>query len=140
MSKLTLYAFLTVTALALFLLTHFTLNRTASEPTGLYRITSAAPGRNALVLLKDPLKRLVGLPGDAIRMAPEGVYVNGRLLPGSAVPPGSPYPHYAYGSFRLAPDQYLVLGDHPLSWDSRYTGPIPGSLISSTVEPFWTRP
>jgi signal peptidase I len=139
MTRIAVYGSLALTIAALYLLTHFTLNATASEPIGLYRISSKSLTRNALVLLKDPLKRLVGLPGDEIRMAPEGVYVNDQLIPKSAVPPGSPYPHYAYGTFRLAPDQYLVLGDHTRSWDSRYVGPVPSSLIASTVEPFWTQ-
>jgi type IV secretory pathway protease TraF len=72
MSKIALYTFLALTMAALYALTHFTLNATASEPVGLYRITNKPPTRNALVLLKDPLKRLVGLPGDQICMAPEG--------------------------------------------------------------------
>jgi signal peptidase I len=139
MTKVVLYTFLALTTIALYALTHFTLNGTASEPIGLYRITSKPPTRDALVLLKDPLKRLVGVPGDQIRMAPEGVYVNDHLIPKSAVPPGSPYLHYAYGTFTLAPDQYVILGDHTRSWDSRYVGPIPSSLIASTVEPFWTQ-
>ena len=138
MNRIISYAFLALTASALYLVTHFTYNASPSVPTGLYRITRRAPSRNALVLLKDPLKRLVGMPGDWIRMAPEGVYVNGRLIPKSAVPTGSPYPHYPYGTLRLAPDQYLVLGNHPLSWDSRYEGPIPGSLLATIVEPLWT--
>ena len=139
MSKIALYSFLALTMAALYVLTHFTLNSTASEPIGLYRITSKPPARDALVLLKDPLKRLAGVPGDQIRMAPEGVYVNGHLIANSAVPSGAPYPHYPYGTFTLAPDQYLVLGNHDRSWDSRYEGPIPESLIASTVEPFWTQ-
>jgi signal peptidase I len=138
-SKTLLYISLAVTFALLFALTHLTLNQSPSEPVGLYRITSESLGRNALVLLKDPLKRVAGVPGDDVRMAPEGVYVNGRLIPESAVPADSPYTHYPYGTFKLAPDQYLVLGNHPLSWDSRYEGPIPSSLIASTVEPFWTR-
>jgi type IV secretory pathway protease TraF len=139
MTKTALYSFLALTTVALYLLTHFTLNGTASEPIGFYRITNKPLARDALVLLKDPLKRLVGVPGDEIRMAPKGVYVNGQLIPNSAVPPGSPYPHYQYGSFKLGPDQYFVLGNHPRSWDGRYEGPIPGSLIASTVQPFWTK-
>jgi len=139
MNKIILYICLAATTAALYLISNFTFNSSASEPVGLYHITSRPLTRNDLVLLKDPLKRLVGVPGDEIRMAPEGVYVNDQLIPNSAVPPGSPYPHYQYGSFKLGPDQYFVLGNHPRSWDGRYEGPIPGSLIASTVEPFWTK-
>jgi type IV secretory pathway protease TraF len=138
MNRIILYAFLALTGSALYLVTNFTYNSSASVPTGLYRVTRQVPSRNALVLLKDPLKRLVGMPGDWIRMAPEGVYVNGRLIPKSAVPTGSPYQHYPYGTYKLAPDQYLAMGQHPLSYDGRYEGPIPGSLLATTVEPVFT--
>jgi type IV secretory pathway protease TraF len=138
MSKPTLYVFLALTVTALVLLSHFTLNTSVSEPIGLYHVTAKPLRRGALVLLRDPLKRLVGMPGDEIRMAPEGVYVNGHLIPDSAVPTGSPYPHYPYGTYKLTPDQYWAMGQHPLSFDGRYTGPLPSSVVASTVEPFIT--
>jgi type IV secretory pathway protease TraF len=138
MSKATLYMLLALAGGALVLLIHFTLNTSVSEPIGLYRITAEPLHRGALVLLRDPLKRLVGMPGDEIRMAPEGVYVNGHLIPDSAVPTGAPYPHYPYGTYKLAPDQYWAMGQHPLSFDGRYIGPLPSSVVASTVEPFIT--
>jgi type IV secretory pathway protease TraF len=140
MTKLALYSFLTLSLTALYVLSHFTLNRSASEPVGLYRITGQPPARDALVLLKDPLKRVVGVPGDTIRTTAQGTWVNGRLIPNSSVPATAPYRPYPFGTLKLAPDQYWTLGQHPLSYDSRYAGPIPGSLIASRVEPVWTRP
>src|SRR5215469_17745170 len=138
MNKIILYICLAATTAALYLISNFTFNSSASEPVGLYHITSRPLTRNGLVLLRAPLKRLVGMPGDEIRMAPEGVYVNGQLVPDSAVPAGSPYPHYPYGTYKLAPDQYWAMGQHPLSFDGRYTGPLPSSVVASTVEPFIT--
>ena len=85
MTKAALYSFLAVTIVALYLLTHFTLNQSASEPAGLYRITTQPLARNALVLLKDPLKRLVGMPNDSIQVTAAGTYVNGKLVANSAV-------------------------------------------------------
>jgi type IV secretory pathway protease TraF len=140
MTKLALYSFLALSLTALYILSHFTLNRSASEPVGLYRITWQPPARNALVLLKDPLKRLVGVPGDTICTTAQGTFVNGRFIPNSGIPTAAPYRPYPFGTFKLAPDQYWTLGQHPLSYDSRYEGPIPGSLIASRVEPFWVRP
>jgi type IV secretory pathway protease TraF len=87
MNKIILYICLAATTAALYLISNFTFNSSASEPVGLYHITSRPLTRNGLVLLKDPLKRLVGVPGDEIRMAPEGVYVNDQLIANSAVPP-----------------------------------------------------
>ena len=139
MSKTALYAFLALTSAALFMLTHSILNLSPSEPVGLYRPTHVPFKRGALVLLRDPLKRLVAMPGDTIRTSGQGTFVNGHLIPNSGIPQGSPYRPYPFGTFTLAPDQYWTLGDHPLSYDSRYLGPIPGSLIASTAEPIWTK-
>jgi type IV secretory pathway protease TraF len=133
-----LYAFLAVTFSILLLLTHFTLNLSPSEPLGLYRIAHETLKRDRLVLLRDPLKRLAGMPGDRIRTSPEGTYINERLIPNSRISDSSPYRPYPFTAFVLEPDQYWVLGDHPLSYDSRYYGAVPGSLVASTVEPFIT--
>jgi type IV secretory pathway protease TraF len=140
MTKIALYSFLTLSLTTLYVLCNFTLNSSASEPVGFYRITGQAPARDALVLLKDPLKRLVGVPGDIIRTTAQGTWVNGRLIPNSSIPAMAPYRPYPFATFKLAPDQYWTLGQHPRSYDSRYQGPIPGSLIASRVEPFWTKP
>jgi type IV secretory pathway protease TraF len=137
MSKTALWTFLGLVTAALYVLTHFTLNLSPSEPVGLYRPTAGAFKRGSLVLLRDPLKRLAGVPGDTIRTAPEGSYINGKLILNSEIPKGSPYHPYPFQTFKLAPDQYWTLGDHQLSWDSRYLGPIPGSLIASTIQPVW---
>jgi type IV secretory pathway protease TraF len=138
MTKTALYTFLAIIVAALYLVTHFTLNESQSEPIGLYRPTHSPFKRGSLVLLKDPLKRVVGMPGDCIRTTREGTYVNTRLVPDSGIPAGSPYRPYPFTILILGPDQYWVLGDHRLSYDSRYYGPVPGSLIASTVEPFYT--
>jgi type IV secretory pathway protease TraF len=87
--------------------------------------------------MREPLKRLVGLPGDHIRVTPEGTYVNDHLIPNSAVPAGSPYQHFPYMTFTLVEYQYWLLGNNPLSWDSRYVGPFPATLVSTSVRPVW---
>jgi type IV secretory pathway protease TraF len=106
-------------------------------PTGIYEITDEPLHRDSFVLVREPLKRLVGLPGDHIRVAAEGTYINGRLIPNSAVPKGSPYLHYPYVTMTLVEDQYWLLGSNPLSWDSRYVGPFPATLVSTSVRPVW---
>jgi type IV secretory pathway protease TraF len=122
-----------------YLLTHFTLNWSASLPTGLYHITHDSIRHGSLVLLKNPLKEIVAVPGDTVQWDTQGVSVNGRLLKNSAVPSDSPYPPYPYTTLKLAADQYLAMGTNPLSYDGRYLGPTPASLIASTVQPFWTQ-
>jgi type IV secretory pathway protease TraF len=81
MSKTTLYIFLALTCAALYTLTHFTINSSPSEPTGLYRPTHEPLKRGALVLLKMPLKTIAALPGDQVDMTPTGIEINGKPLP-----------------------------------------------------------
>jgi len=123
----------------LFVLTHVTLNTSQSMPIGLYRITHSPFQRGALVLLKDPLKQIVAVPGDTVQWGMDGVYVNGTLLRNSGIPARSPYPPYPHMRLKLADGQYLMMAGNPLSYDGRYTGPIPESLIASTVQPLWIR-
>jgi type IV secretory pathway protease TraF len=137
MTKTALYIFLGLTMTALFVLTHFTLNQSASEPIGLYRPTHATLERGTLVLLRMPLKRIAALPGDHVRFSPEGVYVQGKLIPDSA--PELGIPHFPFGSYTVPADMFLGLAQNPDSWDGRYLGWMPESLISSTAQPVWTK-
>lgn len=106
-------------------------------PVGLYRLTNEDIHRGSLVLLKEPLKEIAAGPGDTVQWAADGVRVNGRLLKDSAVPTDSPYPPFPYTTLKLAEQQYLTMGRHPLSFDGRYSGPTPQSLIASTLQPVW---
>jgi len=112
-------------------------NTSASEPRGLWRITHEPLKRGSYVILKMPLKQIAALPGDTVRITPEGSYVNGNLRPGSAIPAGV-HQHYPFGTYVLTAGQLWLLGDHPLSWDSRYVGAIPESLVNATAEPLLT--
>jgi signal peptidase I len=123
---------------ALWFQSHYTLNESASEPLGWYQVMDRSLARNSLVLLRNPLKRLVGVPGDTVRFTPEGVYVNDHYITHSKVPDGSPYKPYDYGTYKLEEDQYLVMGDNILSLDARYYGPIGGVLVAKSVVPIWT--
>jgi type IV secretory pathway protease TraF len=111
----------------------------SAAPEGLYRISYQPLKRGSLVLLRNPLKQVVGLPGDTITFAPAGVYVNGALLPNSQIPARSPYKPFPFGTQRLAPGQYLLMGDNPLSFDGRYEGPQPGTLLKAVVSPVITK-
>ncbi len=136
------------------------LNLTASEPLGLYRlepVTSNQIPRGALAELCPPtwvtprafpfymqgncpgggkamLKMIVGVPWDRIRVAKDGVTINGVTLPDSAPRPRSnQYPGISLprlrGELVLRPGQYWVYGGgaRPAlaawSFDSRYFGP-----------------
>ena len=90
------------------------------------------------------IKRLVGLPGERIRISDGKVYADGRLL-GKA--DGIPDIHYtqpeagalataqvAGGEFLVGPEEYFGLGDNSsVSFDSRYWGCIPASGIYGKV-------
>ncbi len=136
----TLWLSLTLSLLAvtLFSILGFEGNLSRSEPRGIYQLTHALPRRGSYVVLKMPLKQIAGLPGDTVRVTPQGSYINGVLWPYSGIPDPPLITHYPFGTYRLRSGQYWVLGYHPLSWDSRYVGPIPSEMINSTVKPIWT--
>lgn len=78
---------------------------------------------------KSYIKRIVGLPGDRIRIERGKVYVNDVLLHESYVP-------HRFEDMRsvaetvVPPNEYWVMGDHrSISSDSRDFGPVERSLI-----------
>ena len=83
------------------------------------------------------LKRIVGVPGDSLRVG-EHVFVNGALL----VEPyahGSAAPAQYRGVHRLEPHQYFLLGDHrTASTDSRDFGPVAvGAIVGVAWLRYW---
>ena len=82
---------------------------------------NAAPARGDVALCRFPdragsyIKRVIGLPGETIRLENGQTFVNGQLLE-------EPFATPADADFEttLGADQYLVLGDNrPASYDSR---------------------
>ncbi|HET9838354.1 MAG TPA: signal peptidase I [Candidatus Angelobacter sp.] len=87
---------------------------------------------------KSFIKRVIGLPGDRIRIDFGRVFVNGRQLQEPYVPPdyqdAQSYPD------TVVPDNaYFVLGDHrSMSNDSRKIGPVMRSFIyGKAVFGYW---
>lgn len=88
--------------------------------------------RGDIVVLHDPLnpklsfiKRVIGLPGNRLKIVDGYVYINGKKLK-------EPYVPLKYRDHRsmmvgvIPPHEYFVMGDHrDISEDSRYFGPVP---------------
>ena len=142
------------------------LNSTGSLPLGLYRVSTAAEANLAEFCPPEPysglsvvrqyrnpgtchdgdsplLKPIVARPGDVVVLSKSGLQVNGVLLrntaPRSQDSKARPLPHYPFGTYRVSAGNVWVASSyHPLSFDSRYFGPIPTSIIRHRLKPFLT--
>jgi signal peptidase I len=99
---------------------------------------SNPPARGDVILFHDPvdpkqelIKRVIGIPGDAVQTTPTQVFVNGKLSNESYISqPSNPNSE----SITVAPDQYFVMGDNrPVSEDSRSWGTVPKQEIIGKV-------
>jgi len=87
---------------------------------------------------KNFIKRVIGLPGDRVRVTDGHVYLNGRLVPEPYVPEEY-LDSRSYSEVRVPADCYYVLGDHrSMSDDSRDFGPVSRNLIyGKAVFGYW---
>ncbi|MBI1871401.1 MAG: signal peptidase I [Chlamydiae bacterium] len=106
---------------------------------------------------KDYIKRLVGLPGDTIKIEAGKIYVNGKVLTEPEIfkeiyytntevmkrPSGTEGQYGLEGiPVQVPPDHYFVLGDNsPVSRDSRWWGFVPReNLIGKAFMIYWPIP
>ena len=97
------------------------------------------PQRGEVIVFKYPkdpkqffIKRVIGLPGEKIKLQNNGIYINGTLLNESYLPADieTVLPLRGYGDVTLGPDEYFLLGDNrSQSLDSRIFGPVKRELI-----------
>jgi len=93
------------------------------------------PQRGDIVVLRSPeggpkplIKRIIGLPGEQVRLEQGQVFVNGQRLDEAYLPES--HGSETWGPYTLQADEYLVLGDNrDNSNDSRRFGPIQRSAI-----------
>jgi len=103
-----------------------------------------APQRGDIVMLyypEDPdktfVKRVIGEPGDEVRIVGGTVFVNDVALLDSFVAPEF-RGHDDFGPFTVPTAYYFVLGDHRNnSSDSRNWGPVPKKYIVGKVQLRW---
>ena len=87
---------------------------------------------------KSFIKRVIGGPGDRVRIYRGRVYRNGQLVPEPYVPEEFADEH-SYPEIVVPPNSYFVLGDHrSMSNDSREFGPVGGNYIyGKAVFGYW---
>jgi len=144
------------------------LNLTGSLPVGLYLETAGVTTRGSLVLTCLPLpvasfaqargyvprgpcpggaapvgKLVVAVTGDTVVVGATGVEVNRRTIPNSQPlardSRGRPLPSAPLGRHVVRSGQlWLVSPYSPLSFDSRYFGPVGVRSVLTLARPLWT--
>jgi conjugative transfer signal peptidase TraF len=158
------FAVLSATALGVALLsvgplihvpTKLVFNGSGSAPIAFYRVQSGPVSKGDLVVVRLPdwaerlveergylppgvplIKRVVASKGDTVCRLGRKISVNfddvAEVLDTDSE--GRAMPSW-FGCWRLERGQYFLLQDHPRSFDSRYLGPIDGSLIIGKAVP-----
>ncbi len=88
------------------------------------------------------LKPVAAIGGDIVLVTPAGLAVNGRAVPNSvalaADSEGRTLPRHPAGSFTVSEGElWLVSSFNTASFDSRYFGAVPASLVIGTLRPVW---
>ncbi|PIU75112.1 MAG: signal peptidase I [Candidatus Portnoybacteria bacterium CG06_land_8_20_14_3_00_39_12] len=108
------------------------------------------PQRGDVIVFRYPqdprqyfIKRIIGLPGESIKINSEGIYISshsnfGFLLDEASYLSPKPY-YYGEAAYTLSEDEYFVMGDNrDASSDSRRWGPVPRqNIIGKTWVRAW---
>ena len=111
-----------------------------------WRFPGPAPRRGELVVFSSPgdparkqVKRVIGLPGETVRITDGEVRVDGTRLDEPYVLPANNRGLFPGNSVSFVPaETYFVLGDNrDNSYDSRSWGPLPQAYLHGSVEFIW---
>jgi len=87
----------------------------------------------ALAYVEDEyvVKRVVGVPGDVLEISGDDIRINNQVVASGL--PSRPIERVSARSYdkleSIPKDAFFVLGDNPLSYDSRYWGYVPYSSV-----------
>ncbi len=104
----------------------------AHEPNRFDIVVFLAPKGTETPLVKDLVKRVVGLPGETIEGRDGRILINGAVIEEPFLPAG--IQSRTFGPVKVPPKSYFMLGDNrPFSKDSTYFGPIEGEAFVGRV-------
>lgn len=144
------------------------LNLTASMPAGLYVEANGAPTRGSIVLACLPSavaalarergyvprgercpggtapvgKVVLAVQGDTVTLTAKGLELNGREIPNSRPlsfdSRGRRLVSPSIGPHLVGAGELWLVAPSPLSFDSRYFGPVAEGAVLTVVRPLWT--
>lgn len=96
------------------------------------------PGNNGYMM-----KKVLAAKGDTVSVTPQGVTVNGGLLPHSKPlrvdTAGRPLPYMSDKRYTLGESELLLMTDRSeTSFDARYFGPVTREHVKSVIRPVFT--
>jgi conjugative transfer signal peptidase TraF len=136
-------------------------NGSGSAPLGFYRVENRLPERGEIAVVQPPplvelmivargilppsvplLKQVAAAGGDEVCRSeqPTGtISINGKVIAETfgSDREGRPLPSWQ-GCMRLIDGEFFLLQPHPLSFDSRYFGPVLRCDIIGVAHPLWT--
>ncbi len=87
------------------------------------------------------LKRVAALAGQEVDYQDGSILIDGRPWPGTAIRQldrqGRALPLARTFPYQLAPGEVFLLGEDPLSLDSRYLGALPEAAVLGVYRPLW---
>lgn len=138
---------------------HLVWNASASVPVGLYLVLSGKPSRGDLVLVHTPdsvrqlaaergylpaniplIKRIAAAGGDIVCATGNVIFINGHAAAGRLVRDriGRLLPGWSGCHLLDSGEVFLLMRGVTDSFDSRYFGAIPATMIIGRLAPLWT--